>query len=389
MGTLFVCIVTDAGKAAFAPAGRATNGKRAGEGQMLLLRGLHRLGSQKIDDRRIFQQGRERRIFFYFVNLRVAFLFGLAKVEDGAFGIAGFRERLGQQEIEAATVRHGAILQNRTVAGRAALEELRIFGQCGTEGVDGIIVLALAEICIAQVAVQHRHIVAHLDRFLIGADSFAEFLALIPDGADVVLSVGVLRVSLHSLFVIFQRKAQSGLLVQRDAQLIQEHGVVRILLAQHSVLIRRLAILLAGHVQIALFFVGYLVLGRVRCRGGNLRLRLHRRNKRFLAGIIAGLANRGEGQANEEKTNGQRQSSTTHGESPLLPASLIPASLRRPVWACRSPSSYPQRYQKSSSRDSFSFPLPYPWLLWLRALAALVGLVLWHREDDSDRTGPV
>src|SRR6267154_280447 len=269
---------------------------------MLLLRGLHWLGSEKIDDRRIFQQGRERRIFFHFVNLRVAFLFGLAKVEDGAFGIAGFRERLSQQEIEATTVRHGSILQNRAVAGRAALEELRIFGQSGTKGDDGIIVLALAEICVAQIAVQHRHIVAHLDCLLISADSFAEFLALIPDGADVVLSVGVLRVGLHSLFVIFQRETQGG----------------------------------------------YLVLGRLRCRGGNLRLRLHRRNKRFLAGIIAGLANRGEGQANEEKTNGQRQSNTSHGESPLLPASLIPASLRRPVWACRSPSSYPQRYQKSS-----------------------------------------
>src|SRR6266403_5256105 len=71
------------------------------------------------------------------------------------------------------------------------------------------------------------------------------------------------------------------------------------------------------------------------------------------------------------------------------PASLIPASLRRPVWACRSPSSYPQRYQKSSSRDSFSFLLPCPWLLWLRALAGLVGLVPWRKEDDSDRTGPV
>src|SRR6267154_737281 len=356
---------------------------------MLLLRGFNRLGSQKIDDRRIFQQGRERRIFFHFVNLRVAFLFGLAKVEDGAFGIAGFRERLSQQEIEATTVRHGSILQNRAVAGRAALEELRIFGQSGTKGDDGIIVLALAEICVAQIAVQHRHIVAHLDCLLISADSFAEFLALIPDGADVVLSVGVLRVSLHSLYVIFQRETEGGLLVQRDAQLIEEDGVVRILLAQHSVLIHCLAILLAGHVQIALFFVGYLVLSRVRGRGGNLRLRLHRRNKRFLAGIIAGLANRGEGQANEEKTSGQRQSNTSHGESPLLPASLIPASLRRPVWACRSPSSYPQRYQKASARDSFSFLLPCPWPLWLPALAALVGLVPWHREDDSDRTGQV
>src|SRR5882724_4855462 len=190
---------------------------------MLLLRGLNRLGSQKIDDRRIFQQGRERWIFFYFVNLRVAFLFGLAKVEDGAFGIAGFRERLGQQEIEAATVRHGAILQNRAVARRAALEELRIFGQSGAEGDDGIIVLALAEIGIAQIAVQHRHIVAHLDGLLIGANRFAVFLALIPDGADVVLSVGVLRVSLHSFLIIFQRKTQGGLLMQRDAQLIEEH----------------------------------------------------------------------------------------------------------------------------------------------------------------------
>ena len=61
---------------------------------MLLLRGFHRLGSQKIDDRRIFQQGRERWIFFHFVNLRVAFLFGLAKVEDGAFGIAGAADRI-------------------------------------------------------------------------------------------------------------------------------------------------------------------------------------------------------------------------------------------------------------------------------------------------------
>src|SRR5882762_3002810 len=356
---------------------------------MLLLRGLHRLGTQKIHKLRIFQERRVRQNFFHFVNLRVDFLFGLAKVEDGAFGIAGFRERLGQQEIEAAAVRHGAILQNRAVAGRGALEELRIFGQSGAEGDEGIIVLALAEICIAQIAVQHRHVVAHLDRLLIRADSFAEFLALIPDGADVVLSVGVLRVGLHSLLVIFQRKAKGGLLVQRNAQLIEEHGVVRILLAQHSVLIHCLAILLACHVQIALLFVGYLVLGRVRGRGGNLRLRLHRRNKRFLAGIIAGLANRGEGQANEEKTNGQRQSNTSHGESPLLPASLIPASLRRPVWACRSPSSYPQRYQKSSSRDSFSFLLPYPWPLWLRASAALAGLVPWHTEDDSDRTGPV
>src|SRR5713226_5755274 len=207
---------------------------------MLLLRGLNRLGSQKIDDRLIFQQGRESGIFFHFVNLRVAFLFGLAKVEDGAFEIASFRERLGQQEVEAATVRHGTILQNRAVAGRAALEELWILGQSGAEGDDGIFVLALAEIGVTQIAVQHRHIVAYLDRLLIGADSFAEFLALIPDGADVVFSVGVLRVGLHSLFVIFQRKPQGGLLVQRDAQLIQKHGVVRVLLAQHSVLIRRL-----------------------------------------------------------------------------------------------------------------------------------------------------
>jgi len=96
--------------------------------------------------------------------------------------------------------------------------------------------------------------------------------------------------------------------MQRDAQLIEEHGIVRILLAQHSVLIHCLAICLRA------MYKSPFSSSVIWCSQGSLsRWKPETAfasggTKAFLAGIIAGLANRGEGQANEEKTNGQRQS---------------------------------------------------------------------------------
>ncbi len=84
-----------------------------------------------------------------------------------------------------------------------------------------------------------------------------------------------MRVDLNSTLVIFQSKPQSGLLVQRDAKLVQVHRVVRILLAKRSVLLHGLPILLASHVQVSQFVGTELAICSV-CRGvRNLRLRLH------------------------------------------------------------------------------------------------------------------
>jgi len=56
--------------------------------------------------------------------------------------------------------------------------------------------LFVSEVGVAEVAIQDCHVVADFDGFLVGADGFAEPFPLIPDGADVVLRVGVLRIYL-------------------------------------------------------------------------------------------------------------------------------------------------------------------------------------------------
>ena len=104
---------------------------------------------------------------------------------------------LASRIVEASAVRDRAILEQRAVARRVVLEELRVFAERDTEGGDGFFVALVAKVGVAEVAVEDRHVVAEFDGLLVGLDGFAETLALIPDGADVVGGVGVVGVGLQ------------------------------------------------------------------------------------------------------------------------------------------------------------------------------------------------
>src|SRR6266478_6734649 len=115
------------------------------------LRGLGRLRSQKIDYDGALHDGGEGRIFFHVIDLGVAFFFGFAQIKNGALDVAGLGKRLGEKEIEAPAVGHGAILKYGTGARGATLEELRVFGEGGAESGNGLVILALAEIGVAKI----------------------------------------------------------------------------------------------------------------------------------------------------------------------------------------------------------------------------------------------
>ena len=148
--------------------------------------------------------------------------------------LPGFGERLREQIVEAAAIGDRAILQQRAGARGVVLEELRIFLQRDAERGDRLFVFLVAEIGVAEIAVEHGHVVVDLDGFFVGLDGFAEFLALIPDRADVVLRVGVFRIGFERLFVIPHREGERFLLMERDAKLVEIHGVGRIFVGQAS-----------------------------------------------------------------------------------------------------------------------------------------------------------
>ncbi len=129
-------------------------------------------------------------------------------------------------------------------------KELRVKSQRLMKRLDGLIVFLLTKIGVAEIAVEHRHIFANLDGFLVGAHGFAVFLALVPDGADIVLRVGVSGIDLSGAFVIFERQRERSLLVQRDAELVQINRITRIFIREALVSFRGFAIVLARHVNV-------------------------------------------------------------------------------------------------------------------------------------------
>src|SRR5262249_31382838 len=110
-------------------------------------------------------------------------------------------------KIEPSTIRDRAVLKNRTRPGGPALKELWVFSKRGAKCSDGFLIFPVTEISVSQVAVQHRQIVTHFDGLQIRFDRLAIAFPLIPNGAYVVLRVGVLRICLHRSLVALQRRA--------------------------------------------------------------------------------------------------------------------------------------------------------------------------------------
>ena len=103
--------------------------------------------------------------------------------------------------------------------------------------------------------------------------ALAVFLALITNRADVVLRVRVLRIDFDGPLVTLQRQTQRLLLVQRDAQLIEVHGISRILIRELLEQSCSLAKLFPDQVQIAHLLVGSVADARrsLGLRRGHLR----------------------------------------------------------------------------------------------------------------------
>src|SRR5260370_19357213 len=94
---------------------------------------------------------RKRGIGSYGRKLFVAFVLGLAQINQTALQVACFRERLGKQEVESPPVTHGAVLQDRPAPGVAVLEELLIQCQCLTELGDVSLLFFVAQLGIVTV----------------------------------------------------------------------------------------------------------------------------------------------------------------------------------------------------------------------------------------------
>src|SRR5260370_7364719 len=110
---------------------------------------------------------RKRGIGSYGRKLFVAFVLGLAQINQTALQVACFRERLGKQEVESPPVTHGAVLQDRPAPGVAVLEELRIQCQRLTERGDGLLVFFVANVGIGKVPTQDPQITPNCDRLFI------------------------------------------------------------------------------------------------------------------------------------------------------------------------------------------------------------------------------
>ena len=82
---------------------------------------------------------------------------------------------------------------------------MRIKRQRLPERRDGVFVFLFAEVCVTKIAIEYGHIATKLNGPFVSADCFAKLLALVPDGANVILRVRVFRIYLHGLLIRFQR----------------------------------------------------------------------------------------------------------------------------------------------------------------------------------------
>ena len=195
------------------------------------------------------------------------------------------------------------------------LKKQRIKHQRLPERLDRLLILLVAEICVAQVAVQHGHIVAYGDRFAIGLDGLLKFLALVPNRADVIFRVRIARIDFHRTLIVFQRQPQSFLLVQGDTQLVQIDWISRILIGELLEHARSFAKLLPDHIEVAHLFVGDF---RVDHDDRVLRRRhLCHAWGHHVPGFFDGLSCSGNRQRKEKNTCWKRHSYVSHGESPF------------------------------------------------------------------------
>src|SRR5947208_8168737 len=189
---------------------------------------VFRPGSQNFLDRRTLDDRCKRRILFDGRELFVAFILGFAQIDQAALQISGLGIGFRKQEVELPAIADGPILQDRSISRTVTLKQLWIHSQRLAERTNGLLVFLVFEIGISQIAVQDRHVIPYGNGLLVSLDGFSVFLALVVDGADIVLRVGIGGIQLGGAFITFQRLTQDGLLVHGNAQLVEVNRVLRV-----------------------------------------------------------------------------------------------------------------------------------------------------------------
>src|SRR2546430_7050631 len=94
------------------------------------------------------------------------------------------------------TLFRSTVLQDRSVSGAVALEQLRVQCQRLPERSDGLLEFLVLKVGIGQIAVEDGHVIPDGNGLVVRLDGFAVFFPLVIDRADIVCSVGISRVDL-------------------------------------------------------------------------------------------------------------------------------------------------------------------------------------------------
>ena len=277
------------------------------------------------------------------------------QIVRGVFGVALLRERFGHEEIKQAGIGRRALLHHRAAVG-LAVKHRRIKRQRLLKRSQRFGIFLVAEIGIAQVAVQRGQLRAQHDGLLVQADRFAVVLLLVFHRAVVIHGAGEIFVRLHRAFVEAARAVEIADLLVSHADFVQDLGVLRLGLHNLQVHRDRAGIFLARHQDVAVHLQHFA--RRHRMAHGRLRLI---RACRIYSGAIDVLRNWSEGllctTTDAGQQEGQRYGKKSHLTHCLAPIRASP-TVAVVASGCPQASCLTQRYQKPCQEAPFSF--------WLR-----------------------
>src|SRR5207245_3207481 len=125
------------------------------------------------------------------------------------------------------------------------------------------VLLSPPEVCVSEMGLHRGHVGVDSERFFVRPNRFAEVLALVVNGPDIVVIACVGAVGLGRAFVITLGLVQHGLLVIREADFIEQESIARLWVQMFLISGGGFRILLACHqdirVQLCVF---------ARCSGG-------------------------------------------------------------------------------------------------------------------------
>ena len=146
---------------------------------------------------------------------------------------------------------------NHSTRPRArGVKRVRVNPQGLAKGGDGAFVVPGAEISVAKIHVKGREIIAQTKGPLVSAYGLAVLLPLVPDGANIIVRVGVMGVQLCGLLVAPESGTQFDLIVKADAEFIPVNGVSGLLLGQLVEQVLGFVVLLADKVKPGHVFLG-------------------------------------------------------------------------------------------------------------------------------------